>query len=74
MRLINADKLEELVKIIDKPAWMIVREAETVDAIPMEEYVELKTRYKRLLETANILDTALRVYQKKYGDLEYDDE
>lgn len=53
---------------------MIVREAETVDAIPMEEYVELKTRYKRLLETANILDTALRVYQKKYGDLEYDDE
>ena len=32
-RLIDANKLEERVKIIDKPAWMVVRDAPTVDAV-----------------------------------------
>lgn len=33
MRLIDADSLQEAVKTIDKPAWMIVRDAPTVDAV-----------------------------------------
>lgn len=33
MRLVDADSLQEAVKIIDKPAWMIVRDAPTVDAV-----------------------------------------
>lgn len=41
-----------------------------VDAVPLEQYNELKERYKRLFETADILDTALVEYQRKYGDLE----
>ncbi len=31
---------------------------------------DLRTKHKRLLETADILDTALREYQKKYGELD----
>ena len=30
MRLIDGDRLQEAVKIIDKPAWMIVRDAPTL--------------------------------------------
>jgi chromosome segregation ATPase len=41
-----------------------------VAAISMEEYNELKNSYKKLLETAEILDSALRAYQQKYGDLD----
>lgn len=41
-----------------------------VNAVYMEEYNNLKDRYKKLLETAEILDSALRVYQQKYGDLD----
>lgn len=48
----------------------LLSEQPTVDAVPLEQYNELKERYKRLLETADILDTALREYQRKYGDLE----
>ena len=47
-----------------------IKNAPTVDAVPMEQYNELKERYKRLLETADILDAALREYQQKYGELE----
>ena len=32
-RLVDANKLEESVKITDKPAWMVVRDAPTVDAV-----------------------------------------
>lgn len=32
-RLIDANALEEMVKFIDKPALMIVRDAPTVDAV-----------------------------------------
>lgn len=35
MRLIDADRLQELIKIIDKPAWMIVRDAPTIEAEPV---------------------------------------
>ena len=33
VRLVDANTLEERVKISDKPAWMIVRDAPTVDAV-----------------------------------------
>ena len=36
----------------------------------IEEYNELKVRYKKLLETADILDAALREYQHKFGDMD----
>ena len=32
-RLIDAERTEEAVKISDKPAWMVVRDMPTVDAV-----------------------------------------
>lgn len=32
-RLIDANRTEEKVKISDKPAWMVVRDMPTVDAV-----------------------------------------
>ncbi len=32
-RLVDANVLEERVKICDQPAWMVVRDAPTVDAV-----------------------------------------
>lgn len=32
-RLVDANVLEERVKIFDQPAWMVVRDAPTVDAV-----------------------------------------
>lgn len=43
------------------------------DGVPKAKYDELRDRHKRLLETANILDSALRAYQRKYGELEDED-
>lgn len=40
----------------------------TVDAVPAEEYNALKERYERMKEIADILDTALRQYQRQYGE------
>ena len=51
-------------------AVSVALEQQPVHAISMEEYNELKNSYKKLLETADILDSALRAYQKKYGDLD----
>ena len=51
-------------------ARKLIEDAPTVDAVPLEQHNELKEKYKRLLETADILDAALREYQRKYGDLE----
>lgn len=42
--------------------------APTVDAVPAEKYNELNVRYKKMIETADILDTALRQYQRTYGE------
>ena len=79
-RLIDANALiEQMYEEVDKYgddylfidiAIDAVDNAPTVDAIPLEQYNELKERYKKLLETADILDSALRAYQRKYGDLE----
>lgn len=33
MRLIDAHRTEEKVKISDKPAWMVVRDMPTIDAV-----------------------------------------
>lgn len=53
----------------------IISKAPAVEVVSMEEYLkldvkhkELQLRHKRLLETAKILDDALREYQKKYGE------
>ena len=45
-----------------------IKTAPTVDAVPAEKYNELKVRYKKMIETADILDTALRQYQRTYGE------
>lgn len=45
-------------------------EQNSVEAVSLDKYKELKDRYKKLLETTEILDSALRVYQQKYGDFE----
>ena len=45
-------------------------EQKPVEAVPLEDYMELKTKYKKLFETANILDAALRQYQQKFGDID----
>lgn len=51
-------------------AVAIALEQKPVEVVSLEKYNELKDRYKKLLETAEILDSALRVYQQKYGDFE----
>ena len=45
-----------------------IDEQPTVDAVPAEKYNELKERYERMKEIADILDTALRQYQRQYGE------
>ena len=51
-------------------AWAhrLALDATTVDAVPVEEYNALKERYERWKEIADILDTALRQYQRQYGE------
>lgn len=60
--------LREFMLEYRKSVLRIVDEAPTVDAVPAEKYNELKERYKKLMETADILDTALRQYQRLYGE------
>jgi hypothetical protein len=40
------------------------------DGVPKAKYDELKNRHKKLLETADILASAVRAYERKYGELE----
>ena len=51
-------------------AVSVALEQQPVEAVSLAEHNKLKTRYKKLLETVEILDSALRVYQQKYGDLD----
>jgi hypothetical protein len=44
-----------------------VHRCATVDAVPVEKYNALKDRYERMKEIDDILDTALRQYQRQYG-------
>lgn len=79
-RLVNATELEAKFEKRAKanagtwsgPAYASalqeLKEAPTVAAVPAEEYNALKEKYSKLLETANILDAALREYQRKYGE------
>lgn len=39
-----------------------------VATVPYEAYSALEDKYKKLMETCGILDTALREYQQKYGE------
>lgn len=72
---------DDSVRIQDLSARLGISESEVVqqalkfyeDGVPKCKYDELLNRHKRLLETANILDSALRAYQRKYGDLEDED-
>lgn len=76
MRLIDANAL--LVEVVKAQALepntavakiiMLVTEAESVDAVPVEKYNALKKRYEIMKEIADILDTALRQYQRQYGE------
>lgn len=75
MRLIDADALS--VRVMDASywdnqdedvIWNLVQDAPTIDAVPTEKYNALKERYERWKEIADILDTALRQYQRKYGE------
>lgn len=45
-------------------------EQKPVEVVSLAEHLELKDRYRKLLETANILDAALRQYQQKFGDID----
>ena len=79
MRLIDAEPLETSFEYAAKfymgPASAAFHEAleslqnaTTVAAVPAEKYNVLKERYDKLMETANILDAALREYQRKCGE------
>ena len=52
MRLIDADRTEEKVKISDKPAWMVVRDMPTIDAVEVVQIEEVK---REILQTLNTL-------------------
>jgi hypothetical protein len=79
-RIIDATPLEQLFQNLAKswsgtwsgPAYLHalehIKNAPTVAAVPAEKYNALKERYDKLLETADILDAALREYQQKYGE------
>ena len=45
-----------------------IKNAPTVDVVTVEEYNALKERCERWKEIADILDTALRQYQRQYGE------
>ena len=45
-----------------------IDDAPTVDAVPAKKYNALKEQYERMKEIADILDTALRQYQRQYGE------
>lgn len=80
MRLVDAGPLEEFFDNKAKswagtwsgPTYSTalerVKAAPTVEAVPAEEYNALKEKYNKLMETADILDAALREYQRKYGE------
>lgn len=61
---------DKLARAVVKMCIEEVEKIKPADAVEAEKYNELKARYKKLLETAEILDSALREYQQKYGDLE----
>ena len=46
----------------------VLEDCDTVDAVPAEKYNALKEQYERMKEIADILDTALRQYQRQYGE------
>lgn len=82
VRLVNAANMESkfqkkvqsyrgtIAAVAYNSALKTIKEAPTVEAVPKSQYDELKERYKKLIETANILAAVLRQYQQKYGELE----
>jgi hypothetical protein len=77
-RLIDADVAKETIIDLLETEWgyefiredlnSIFDEVPTVDAVPVEKYNALKERYERTKEIADILDAALRQYQRQYGE------
>ena len=49
-------------------ARKLMEDAPAVNAVPIEKYNELKERCEKWKEIADILDTALRQYQRQYGE------
>ena len=75
MELIDREKLKTSIRsMVELPnearAQVIgaISRAKAVDTVTVEEYNALKERYERWKEIADILDTALRQYQRQYGE------
>ena len=82
MRLIDADAFLKALNetpsdfvdvggdfgFFDETIDSVMNEQPTIDAVPTEKYNALKERYERWKEIADILDTALRQYQRKCGE------
>ena len=45
--------------------WEFIENAPTADVVSRKEYDKLNERYKRLLESANILADAVRKYERR---------
>ena len=69
-KLIFASAARKAILKADPRLAYVIDSVPAVDAVPLEQYNDLRESYKKLLETADILDAALREYQRKYGDLE----
>lgn len=69
-KLIYASAARKAILKADPKLAYVIDNVPAADVVPLQQHNELRERYKRLLETADILDTALGEYQRKYGDLE----
>ena len=69
-KLIYASSARKAILRADPKLAYVIDNVPAADAVPLQQYNELTDSYKELLETARILDSALREYQRKYGDLE----
>lgn len=59
---------DKLARSVAKLCMEEVEKINPADAVPVEKYNALKERYERMKEIADILDTALRQYQRQYGE------
>lgn len=69
-KLISASAARKAILKADPKLAYVIDNVPAVDAVPLQKHNELIDSYKELLETARILDSALREYQRKYGELE----
>ncbi len=65
MRLVDGSRLEELVKISDKPAWMVVRDMPTIDTVPRGLFDQYK--FERDVAIAQLDELGLSLGEKIDG-------